>query len=57
MSEAAELPAWAAVLTAMLVLIGAAVTLIGSLGLLRLGASTNGFMRPRSGRRSGPAAS
>ncbi|WP_336490202.1 monovalent cation/H(+) antiporter subunit G [Methylobacterium nigriterrae] len=37
MSGAAELPAWAALLTATLVLIGAAVTLIGSIGLLRLG--------------------
>lgn len=37
MSEAAELPAWAALLTAILVLVGAAVTLIGSVGLLRLG--------------------
>ncbi|GEP07321.1 monovalent cation/H(+) antiporter subunit G [Methylobacterium oxalidis] len=36
MSEAAELPAWAALLTATLVLIGAVVTLIGSIGLLRL---------------------
>lgn len=36
MSEAAELPAWAALLTAILVLVGAAVTLIGSVGLLRL---------------------
>jgi multicomponent K+:H+ antiporter subunit G len=33
----ADLPAWAAVMTAVLVLIGAATTLIGSLGLLRLG--------------------
>jgi multicomponent K+:H+ antiporter subunit G len=32
-----NLPAWAALLTALLVLIGATVTLIGSLGLLRLG--------------------
>jgi multicomponent K+:H+ antiporter subunit G len=31
------LPAWAALLTAILVLLGAAVTLIGSVGLLRLG--------------------
>ncbi|WP_114944579.1 monovalent cation/H(+) antiporter subunit G [Microvirga calopogonii] len=31
------LPAWAALLTALLVLLGAAVTLIGSIGLLRLG--------------------
>ncbi len=36
MSEAAELPAWAALLTAILVLVGAAVTLIGSVALLRL---------------------
>lgn len=32
-----HLPPWAAVVTAVLLLIGAAVTLIGSLGLLRLG--------------------
>jgi multicomponent K+:H+ antiporter subunit G len=31
-----ELPAWAAVLTAALLLLGAAITLIGSVGLLRL---------------------
>ena len=37
MSVAAGLPAWAALLTAFCVLVGAAVTLIGSLGLLRLG--------------------
>lgn len=37
MNAAGDLPAWAALLTALLVLIGAAVTLIGSLGLLRLG--------------------
>ena len=37
MSAAANLPAWAALLTAVLVLVGAAVTLTGSLGLLRLG--------------------
>jgi multicomponent K+:H+ antiporter subunit G len=30
-------PAWAAALTAALLLMGAAVTLVGSLGLLRLG--------------------
>ena len=33
-----HLPPWAAVLTAVFLLTGAAVTLIGSLGLLRLGA-------------------
>jgi len=32
----AELPAWAAVLTALLLLIGSGLALIGSLGLLRL---------------------
>ncbi len=37
MNAAGDLPAWAALLTAVLVLVGAAVTLIGSLGLLRLG--------------------
>jgi multicomponent K+:H+ antiporter subunit G len=37
MNVAGNLPAWAALLTALLVLVGAAVTLIGSLGLLRLG--------------------
>lgn len=37
MSESAELPAWAALLVATLVLVGAAVTLVGSVGLLRLG--------------------
>ena len=36
MSEAAQLPAWAALLTAVLVLAGAVVTLIGSIGLMRL---------------------
>ena len=36
MNAAGDLPAWAALLTAVLVLVGAAVTLIGSLGLLRL---------------------
>jgi multicomponent K+:H+ antiporter subunit G len=37
MNGAAELPAWAAALTATLLFVGAAVTLVGSLGLLRLG--------------------
>ncbi|MGD9507074.1 MAG: monovalent cation/H(+) antiporter subunit G [Geminicoccaceae bacterium] len=36
MSELSELPPWAAIVTAMLVLLGAGITLIGSLGLLRL---------------------
>ncbi len=37
MSAVGALPAWAALLTALCLLVGAAVTLIGSLGLLRLG--------------------
>ncbi|MGF9756242.1 monovalent cation/H(+) antiporter subunit G [Microvirga sp. 0TCS3.31] len=37
MNAAGDLPAWAALLTSILVFVGAAVTLIGALGLLRLG--------------------
>jgi multicomponent K+:H+ antiporter subunit G len=37
MTHLAELPAWAALLVAVLLLIGAGLTLIGSVGLLRLG--------------------
>lgn len=37
MSHALELPAWAALLVALLSVLGAAFALIGSLGLLRLG--------------------
>jgi multicomponent K+:H+ antiporter subunit G len=36
MTGAAEIPIWAALFTAMLVLVGAALTFIGSLGLMRL---------------------
>ncbi|HMR31369.1 MAG TPA: monovalent cation/H(+) antiporter subunit G [Geminicoccaceae bacterium] len=36
MTAAAELPVWAALLTALLLLAGAGLTLIGSFGLLRL---------------------
>jgi multicomponent K+:H+ antiporter subunit G len=36
MTGAADIPAWAALLTATLVLVGAALTFIGSLGLVRL---------------------
>jgi multicomponent K+:H+ antiporter subunit G len=36
MNGLAEPPAWAAVVTAILLLVGATMTLIGSLGLLRL---------------------
>jgi multicomponent K+:H+ antiporter subunit G len=37
MTGAAELPNWAALLAALLVLLGAGLTFTGSLGLLRLG--------------------
>ena len=37
MSAAGDVPAWAALLTAALVLVGGALALIGALGLLRLG--------------------
>lgn len=36
MTAAAELPGWAALLTALFVLVGAGLTLVGSVGLLRL---------------------
>lgn len=36
MTQAPDLPAWAALLTAALLLLGAGVTFVGSLGLLRL---------------------
>ncbi len=36
MTHAANLPAWAAVLTALLLVLGATLALIGSVGLLRL---------------------
>lgn len=36
MNHAADVPAWAALLTALLLVFGAALALIGSLGLLRL---------------------
>ena len=35
MTHAADLPAWAALLTAMLILLGAALTLAGAIGTLR----------------------
>jgi multicomponent K+:H+ antiporter subunit G len=37
MTHGVDLPAWAALLTALFVLAGASLTFIGSLGLLRLG--------------------
>lgn len=37
MTQAAELPAWAALLAALLLLLGAGLGLVGAIGLLRLG--------------------
>ncbi|WP_342641089.1 monovalent cation/H(+) antiporter subunit G [Rhodoligotrophos ferricapiens] len=37
MTTASELPAWAAIITAFLLLVGSGLTLIGCIGLLRLG--------------------
>lgn len=37
MTHAADLPAWAGLLTALLVLVGAGLTLIGAIGTLRFG--------------------
>lgn len=37
MTHAADLPVWAALLTALLVLVGAGLTLIGAIGTLRFG--------------------
>lgn len=36
MNEAMEMPAWVAIITATLLITGAAITLIGALGLVRL---------------------
>ena len=36
MTDAADLPAWAALLASFLVLLGAGLTLVGAIGLLRL---------------------
>lgn len=37
MTQLAELPSWAALLTALLLLLGAGLALVGSFGLLRFG--------------------
>jgi len=36
MTQAADIPGWAAILTSLLLLLGSSLTLIGALGLLRL---------------------
>jgi multicomponent K+:H+ antiporter subunit G len=50
-----ELPGWAAVLTAFLLILGAAVTLIGSLGLVRLGSFYERVHAPTLGTTLGAA--
>ena len=49
MTHAADLPAWAAVLAAFLLLLGAGLTLTGSLGLLRLGSFYDRMHAPTLG--------
>ena len=56
MSHASELPTWAAVLTAMLVLIGAGLTLAGAIGTLRFGSFYERVHAPTLGTSWGPGA-
>src|SRR5690606_35589931 len=56
MSHDLDLPGWAALLTAILVLGGACVTLIGSLGLLRLGSFYQRVHAPTLGTTMGTGA-
>jgi multicomponent K+:H+ antiporter subunit G len=49
MTNAADLPAWAALPIALLLLLGAALTLTGSLGLLRLGSFYDRIHAPTLG--------
>ena len=49
MTNAADLPAWAALPTALLLLLGAGLTLTGSLGLLRLGSFYDRIHAPTLG--------
>jgi multicomponent K+:H+ antiporter subunit G len=55
MSGVEETPAWAALLTAVLLFLGAAVTLVGSLGLLRLGSFYERVHAPTLGTTFGTA--
>jgi multicomponent K+:H+ antiporter subunit G len=55
MSAAAELPTWAALLMAVFVFVGAAVTLTGALGLLRLGSFYERVHAPTLGTTLGTA--
>ena len=49
MTHAADLPAWAALLTSALVLLGAVLALTGSFGLLRLGSFYDRIHAPTLG--------
>lgn len=55
MIDAPDLPGWAALLVALLVLAGAAFTLVGSLGLLRLGSFYDRVHSPTLGTTAGTA--
>src|SRR4051794_30817617 len=55
MNGVEQIPAWAAVLTAVLLFLGAAVTLVGSLGLLRLGSFYERVHAPTLGTTFGTA--
>ncbi len=55
MNGTTELPAWAAVATRMLLCVGAAITLIGSLGLVRLGSFYDRVHAPTLGTTLGTA--
>ena len=57
MNEAAELPAWALMVVVILLVVGAAATLIGSLGLLRLRTFYERVHAPTLGTTWAPAAS
>ena len=56
MTHVADLPGWAALLTALFVLGGACVTFIGSLGLLRLGSFYQRVHAPTLGTTMGTGA-
>jgi multicomponent K+:H+ antiporter subunit G len=56
MTQIADLPDWAAWLTALLLLVGSAITLIGSIGLLRLPSFYHRVHAPTLGTTGGMAA-
>lgn len=56
MTSAADLPAWAALLTSFLVLLGAGFTVVGTIGLLRLKTFYERMHAPTLGATGGVAA-